>query len=107
MASTQGIDVLTGNDIRERLTTFLEEQAKWMAAKRDPSGACHDPIVVTPGDPPTFMDKALPVPYELGVGLLEAGNASLPGAQSAIAASAPTRAARWVQKWETLMHHRR
>jgi hypothetical protein len=104
MATTQGIDVLTGNDIRERLTTFLEEQARWMAAKQDPPGACHEPIVVNPGSQPTYMDRAEPVPYEIGFGLLQTPRQPLAGTRAAIEASPATRAARWVQKWETLTH---
>ncbi len=105
MARTQSIDVLTGNDIRERLTTFLEQQAVWMLAKKAPAGACNQPIVVQPGTPPLLMDAAQPVPFEMAFKLLYGPSQTLPNARAAIVAKPSTGAARWVQKWETLTHH--
>jgi hypothetical protein len=103
MARVQGVDLLAGNDIRERLRTFLEEQAKWMIAKKDPDGACNEPIVVQVSPVTTYMDSAQPVPYEYGCGLV--GAPGLPQASAAIAARPSTKAARWVTKWETLTRH--
>lgn len=103
MAHVQGLDLLAGNDIRERLRTFLEEQAKWMLAKKDPDGACNEPIIVQVSPVTTHMDSAQPVPYEFGCGLL--GAPLLPTASAAITTRPPTRAARWVTKWETLTRH--
>jgi hypothetical protein len=105
MARTQGIDALGGSDIRERLTTFLEEQARWMVSKKDPPGACRAPIVVVPGSAPTHMDSATPVPFEIAVTSLSSAAAPLPGARAAILAVPSTSAGRWVTKWETLTHH--
>lgn len=99
----QGIDLLSGTDIRGRLRTFVEEQAKWMVAKQDPAGACHEPIIVQVSPVTTYMDSAQPVPYELGCSLL--GQPLLPAASAAISARPSTPAARWVTKWETLTHH--
>lgn len=105
MARTQNMDVLAGNDIRERLTTFLEQQAAWMQAKKAPAGACNQPIVVQPSTPPVYMAGAQPVPFEIGFKLLYAPSQPLPNARAAIVAKPSTGAARWVQKWETLTHH--
>jgi hypothetical protein len=105
MARTQGIDALSGSDLRERLTTFLEEQARWMVSKKDPPGACHAPIVLSPGSAPTHMDSATPIPFEIAVTSLSSTAAPLPGARAAILAMPSTSAGRWVTKWETLTHH--
>jgi hypothetical protein len=103
MARVQGLDLLAGNDIRERLRTFLEQQAKWMLAKKDPDGACNEPIIVQVSPVTTYMDSAQPVPYEYGCALL--GAPPLPQASAAIVARPSTTAARWVTKWETLTRH--
>ncbi len=103
MAHVQGLDLLSDNDIRERLRTFLEEQAKWMLTKKDPEGACNEPIIVQVSPVETYMDSAQPVPYEYGCSLL--GAPLLPTASAAIAARPSTGAARWVTKWETLTRH--
>jgi hypothetical protein len=103
MAHVQGRDLLAGNDIRERLRTFLEEQAKWMLAKKDPDGACNEPIIVQVSPVTTYMASAQPVPYEYGGALL--GAPVLPTASAAIKARPSTAAARWVTKWETLTRH--
>jgi hypothetical protein len=41
IAGTQGLDMFAGNYCRARLTTFIEEQAKWMVSRKDPAGACY------------------------------------------------------------------
>jgi hypothetical protein len=103
MAQVQGLDWLSGNDIRERLTTFLEAQAEWIAAKQAPPGTCNEPIVVQVSPVTTYLDSAQPIPYEFGCSLLDARN--LPAASDAVLARPSTGAARWVTKWETLTRH--
>lgn len=104
MAKVQGIDVLSGTNMRYRLSQFLEVQAKWMEDKRAPDGMCPNPIVVYPPTN-TGMEGAAPVNYEMAYKLLYTNANTLPKTKAAIEASDPIRALRWVQKWETLTHH--
>lgn len=104
MARTQGVDMLVGNDIRERLAKFLEVMPVWTQSRKDhPDGICNNPVVVTPPSG-LLRDIAVRVPYDIGYTLLRTAQRRLDRAKKDIEKSQSTNASRWVTKWETLTH---
>jgi hypothetical protein len=104
MVKNQGRDMLSGNDNRERLTTFLEFMPRLAQTRQDhPFGICNDPILVNPPDG-YLRDTAERVPYEIGYSLLSTPQQPLPLAKQEIDSSPATGASRWVTKWEGLTH---
>lgn len=104
MVSNQGRDALTGNDNRERLTTFLEFMPVLAQTRQDhPYGICNEPILVTPPDS-YLRDTAERAPYEIAYALLSTAQQPLPKAQQELTLAPPTVASRWVTKWEGLTH---
>jgi hypothetical protein len=103
MAKNQGVDMLAGNDMRERLATFFEVQSQWIKDKKDPAGACNEAIVFQP--PSTLMDRAKAVNYQMGYTLIRNLAYPLPKTLESIGDAGPVRASRWLQKPETLTHY--
>ncbi|MDF3071295.1 MAG: hypothetical protein K0R38_6896 [Polyangiaceae bacterium] len=104
MITNQGRDALTGNDNRERLTTFLEFMPVLAQTRQEhPYGICNDPILVNPPDG-YLRDVAERVPYEIAYSLLRTADKPLPKAEQELDMAPATGASRWVTKWEALTH---
>jgi hypothetical protein len=98
MAINQGRDMLSGNDNRERLVTFLEFMPVLAQTREDhPYGICNEPILVNPPDA-YLRDTAERVPYEIGYALLQTDQKPLAAAKQELDLSSATGASRWVTK---------
>ncbi len=106
MAHSQGIDVLTGNDIRERLVTFLEVMPVWtQSGLSNPDGICNQPVVVVPNGR-MLADGPVHYPYPIAYELLKSPTTPLLNAKAEVELTHIISASRWVTKWESLMYPR-
>ncbi|WP_016957719.1 alginate lyase family protein [Catenovulum agarivorans] len=106
MANNQGIDVLEGNDNKERLVTFLQVQPVWTQSKLDnPDGICNNPVIIKGNDDTgiKLSSQTVRYPYVLGYSLLKSTDFPLLLIKNDIEKSPTVSASRWVTKWESLL----
>ena len=105
MENSQRVDLLAGNDNRERLVTYLNVIARWTQSQTDhPDGVCNMPVLVrgSDGSGPTLGDNPFSFAYPLGYVLLRTDAEPLTQTKLDNDNNGPVVAARWVRKWESL-----
>ena len=106
MAETQGLDILSGNDNRERLIAALKIIPRWtQSLDPHPDGICKNPVVIQGNDNTgrKLADEKVRYPYPLAYSYLHTQSEPLTLAKKDIDLSRAVSAARWVRKWEALL----